>query len=120
MTTTHSLKTLHNRTFDSIDLSAVEKQRTIMSGKQIISLQFGNYSNYVGTHIWNTQVFRRYQASLILKDTYFGRDEVCQELDYDVLSRSGRNLWVFFRVCVEDITSCFVGRRDIYAAIVGI
>lgn len=25
-------------------------------GHEIITLQFGNYANYVGTHFWNTQV----------------------------------------------------------------
>lgn len=28
-----------------------------MSAKEIITLQFGNYSNYVGTHWWNMQEF---------------------------------------------------------------
>lgn len=27
------------------------------STREILTLQFGNYANYVGAHLWNIQVF---------------------------------------------------------------
>lgn len=30
------------------------------STREIITLQFGHYSNFIGTHFWNLQVFNYY------------------------------------------------------------
>jgi len=50
--------------------------------KEIITLQLGTYSNYIGTHWWNTQ-----EASF----TYDNDKDAKAELDHDVLFREGHN-----------------------------
>ncbi|KAJ3129079.1 Protein misato 1 [Nowakowskiella sp. JEL0407] len=56
--------------------------------KEIITFQIGNYSNYIGTHFWNTQ------------ECYFKKSEELNqedspetEIDHDVLFRVGRSIW---------------------------
>lgn len=52
--------------------------------REIVTLQFGHYSNFVGTHLWNIQEcgFR-----------YVGVESGTQ-IDHDVLYREGRTLQV--------------------------
>jgi hypothetical protein len=43
----------------NIENSAVPlwlRTRLMASGREIVSLQFGSYSNFIGTHWWNLQV----------------------------------------------------------------
>ncbi|TPX32574.1 hypothetical protein SeMB42_g07598 [Synchytrium endobioticum] len=49
-----------------------------MTSKQVITLQFGHFSNFVGTHIWNIQ------------EAYFSSSHVSQDsdVDHNVLFRS--------------------------------
>ena len=35
-----------------------------MAGREVITLQFGGFSNYVGAHYWNFQVWRALQRGL--------------------------------------------------------
>ena len=51
--------------------------------KEIITLQLGTFSNYVGSHWWNIQ-----ESSFVYK----GIEDVKAELDHDVLFREGHNL----------------------------
>lgn len=52
-----------------------------MNNNEIITLQFGHYSNFIGAHWWNIQ-----ESSFIYK----GED--VPEISYDVLFREGENL----------------------------
>lgn len=49
-----------------------------MNDKEILTLQFGHYSNFVGTHWWNTQEF-----------TFNYNPEEQSEINNDVLYREG-------------------------------
>ena len=49
--------------------------------KEIVTLQIGGYSNYVGTHWWNIQ-----EASFV-----YDEKNIETELDHDVLFRAGHN-----------------------------
>lgn len=35
----------------------------MLPSREILTLQFGNYSNYVGTHWWNVQVRNNYHVT---------------------------------------------------------
>lgn len=78
------------------------------STREIITLQFGHYSNFIGTHFWNLQVFS-YHKSLFtylfylivnssnLQESSFSYDEKNEkplEICHDVLYREGVNLKV--------------------------
>lgn len=56
-----------------------------MSAKEIITLQFGHYSNFVGTHWWNIQ-----ESGF----NYNADTNVESEINHDVLYREGRTLKV--------------------------
>lgn len=51
-----------------------------MSTKEILTLQFGHYPNYVGTHWWNIQ-----ESGF----QYDPNPEFTPEIDHDVLYREG-------------------------------
>ncbi|XP_043936097.1 protein misato homolog 1 [Protopterus annectens] len=51
--------------------------------REVVTLQFGNYANFVGTHWWNLQ-----DASL----SYESKQQQCCEIDSGVLFREGQNL----------------------------
>ncbi|XP_011270772.1 hypothetical protein CAOG_09115 [Capsaspora owczarzaki ATCC 30864] len=51
-----------------------------MSTREVITLQFGHYANFVGTHFWNAQ-----QAQFTLPSP-----NAVQHVDHDVLFRSGQ------------------------------
>lgn len=49
-----------------------------MSGREILTLQFGHYSNFVGTHLWNIQEF-----------TFDYNSDRPSEINHDVFYREG-------------------------------
>ncbi|XP_077970110.1 protein misato homolog 1-like [Styela clava] len=53
-----------------------------MSTKEIITLQFGHYANFVGTHWWNIQ-----ESSFQYSNSATGGEK--EEIDHDVLFREG-------------------------------
>lgn len=54
-----------------------------MSGREILTLQFGHYSNFVGAHLWNLQEFG------------FAYDsDKPSEINHDVFYREGLSLKV--------------------------
>lgn len=53
------------------------------SSREIITLQFGHYANFVGTHWWNLH------EEQFLNFPYY--EDKPNEIDYDVLYREGRN-----------------------------
>lgn len=50
-----------------------------MSAKEILTLQFGHYPNYIGTHWWNIQ-----EAGF-----NYNPNDVPSEINHDVLYREG-------------------------------
>ncbi|XP_065216206.1 protein misato [Planococcus citri] len=81
-----------------------------MSTNELITLQFGHYSNFIGSHWWNIQ-----EASFIYNA------DVAPEINYDVLFREGENLKkeVTFtpRLLLVDVKGslgCFPERSDLY------
>lgn len=51
-----------------------------MNEREILTLQFGHYSNFVGTHLWNIQEFTfDYNASTV------------SEINHDTFYREGLN-----------------------------
>jgi len=53
------------------------------STREIITLQFGHYSNFIGTHFWNLQ-----DASFCYDENSLKKQEIC----HDILYREGVNL----------------------------
>lgn len=51
-----------------------------MTTKEIITLQFGHYANFVGAHWWNTQ-----EAGF----QYTSQENIPSEINHDVLYREG-------------------------------
>jgi len=51
-----------------------------MSTREIVTLQFGDYANYVGTHFWNLQ-----ESSFC-----YSSNGTISELDPDVMFREGK------------------------------
>ncbi len=58
-----------------------------MSDKAVISLQVGNYANYVGTHFWNFQ-----ESSFVFPGGRGGQGVALPDLEHDVLFRQGETL----------------------------
>lgn len=50
--------------------------------QQIVTLQFGEYSNHVGTHLWNAQ------------DVYNSTGQDASIIDSQVTFRQGKTAWV--------------------------
>lgn len=48
-----------------------------MGGKEILTLQFGHFSNYVGTHWWNIQ------------EQSFEYNSLASEVNHEILYREG-------------------------------
>lgn len=55
-----------------------------METREILTLQFGNYSNYFGAHFWNLQE----------KSFVYEPNQVPTPINHDVLYREGINLKV--------------------------
>lgn len=53
--------------------------------REILTLQFGHYSNFIGTHLWNIQ-----ECGFNYGNTNAGTSDI----DQDVLYREGRTLEV--------------------------
>ena len=76
--------------------------------KPLITIQCGNYSNYIGSHFWNLQ-----ESGFVYKDnsvdggSFSSRAEELLEIDNDVLYREGitldRELTYTPRVIVVDL-----------------
>jgi len=69
--------------------------------EQILTLQFGAYSNFVGAHFWNAQV-RKMMSDIfellqhvLMQDEYFGAldspEDESAEYDWRVLYQTGSN-----------------------------
>ncbi|GAB0095808.1 Protein misato [Sergentomyia squamirostris] len=52
-----------------------------MKNREILTLQFGNYANYVGTHFWNIQE----------SGFQYGSEGELSEINHDVMFREGQN-----------------------------
>ncbi|KAL5004628.1 hypothetical protein ScPMuIL_018084 [Solemya velum] len=55
-----------------------------MSSKEIVTLQIGHYSNFVGTHLWNIQDASFHYGPSV--------DSSSREINNDILFREGQNL----------------------------
>lgn len=49
-----------------------------MTGREILTLQFGQYSNFVGAHLWNIQEF-----------SFNYNSNTPSEINHDILYREG-------------------------------
>lgn len=71
----------------------------MLQSREILTLQFGNYSNFVGTHWWNVQVRTLVVSmtnqlnkwNLFLKESGFSYDPNAtpSDVDHDLLYREG-------------------------------
>lgn len=68
-----------------------------MSTREILTLQLGHYSNFIGTHWWNIQVcnyiniFKTTNSLICLQESNFSYDpNDPSEINHDVLYREGK------------------------------
>lgn len=79
------------------------------STSKILTLQFGHYSNFVGTHWWNLQE-KSFQYS----------PDANQDINHDVLFRDGINdkveIFNISTLSVDCMFDSFVGSRNIHTS----
>lgn len=82
-----SNKAIELNKFQNISFLILEYSKVLeMTTREIITFQFGNYSNYIGAHWWNVQ-----EAGF----NYDQSNYAPSDINHDVLFREGQD----YRVC---------------------